>query len=81
MHTTPYPHIITYSLESTSSLLRCLIIHYGVYKARLDKIFRLKRLNNYMVLSEAAGREKTGLEISGYYKYRLYQYIYRYYLP
>eukprot|EP00092_Neocalanus_flemingeri_P040593 GFUD01044199.1.p1 GENE.GFUD01044199.1~~GFUD01044199.1.p1 ORF type:complete len:181 (+),score=42.76 GFUD01044199.1:123-665(+) len=65
------------SLESSSSLLRGLIIHYCVYKARLDKIFKLKRLNNYMLLSEAAYREKTGQEISGYYKTRLYQYTYR----
>eukprot|EP00092_Neocalanus_flemingeri_P030077 GFUD01032653.1.p1 GENE.GFUD01032653.1~~GFUD01032653.1.p1 ORF type:complete len:182 (+),score=51.26 GFUD01032653.1:185-730(+) len=65
------------SLESSSCLLRGLIIHYCVYKARLDKIFKLKRLNNYMLLSEAAYREKTGQEISGYYKTRLYQYTYR----
>ena len=51
--------------------------HYSVYKARLDKIFRLKRLNNYMLLSEAASKEKTGQEIIGYYKTRLYHYTYR----
>ena len=58
-------------------MCRGLIIHYSVYKARLDKIFRLKRLNNYMVLSEAASKEKTGQEISGYYKTRLYYYTHR----
>eukprot|EP00092_Neocalanus_flemingeri_P040592 GFUD01044198.1.p1 GENE.GFUD01044198.1~~GFUD01044198.1.p1 ORF type:complete len:160 (+),score=38.15 GFUD01044198.1:123-602(+) len=61
------------SLESSSSLLRGLIIHYCVYKARLDKIFRLKRQKNYMLLSEAASGEKTVQEMSGYYKSRLYQ--------
>ena len=30
-----------------------------------------------MVLSEAASKEKTGQEISGYYKTRLFQYTYR----
>ena len=54
--------------------------HYSVYKARLDRIFRLKRLNNYMLLSEAARQEKSGWEISGYYKTRLYKYTYRYQL-
>eukprot|EP00092_Neocalanus_flemingeri_P093890 GFUD01119360.1.p1 GENE.GFUD01119360.1~~GFUD01119360.1.p1 ORF type:complete len:163 (+),score=51.12 GFUD01119360.1:42-530(+) len=65
------------SLESSSSLLRGLIIHYCVYKARLDKIFRLKRQENYMLLSEAASGEKTVQEMSGYYKSRLYQHTCR----
>merc|ERR1711936_26962 len=34
------------SLERTCSLIRGLIVQYNVYKTRLDKIFRLKRLNN-----------------------------------
>merc|ERR1712215_290180 len=65
------------SLEKTCSLIRGLIVQYNVYKTRLDKIFRFKRLNNYMALSEAACREKTAKDVSGYYKYRLYKYTYR----
>ena len=55
-----------------------MIVYYSVYKTRLDLILIKKMLNNYMVLSEAACRNKSVEEISGYYKRRLYHYIHRY---
>jgi len=65
------------SLESSCTRMRRVIVVYNAYKLRLDKIFRSKRLNNYMVLSPHAAQQKTGEEISQYYKLRLYKYIHR----
>jgi len=65
------------SLESSCSRLRRVIVLYNAYKLRLDKIFRSKRLNNYMVLSQQAAQQKSHEEISQYYKLRLYKYIHR----
>ena len=64
-------------LEASSVSIRLIIQHYSVYKSRLDYMLRLKRLNNYMALSETASRDKSAQEISGYYKTRLYQYTHR----
>lgn len=64
-------------LESSCSRMRRVIVLYNAYKLRLDKIFRSKRLNNYMVLSPHAAQQKTREEISQYYKLRLYKYIHR----
>jgi len=65
------------SLECSSAWLRGLIVYYSVYKTRLDLILIKKRLNNYMVLSEAACKDKSMEDISGYYKTRLCHYIHR----
>ena len=40
--------------------------------------YRSKRLNNYMLLSEKSAGKKSYQELSQYYKYRLYKYVYRY---
>jgi len=62
--------------RSTSeySTLHNLIVSYGVYKRILDRICRRKRINNYMVMPEMVRRTKTEMEISQYYKIRLYHY-------
>jgi len=65
------------SLESSCSRMRRVVCIYNAYKLKLDRIFRSKRLNNYMLLSQQASQQKTKEEISHYYKLRLYRYIYR----
>ena len=55
-------------------MLRNLIVHYGVYKAILDRICRRKRINNYMVLPETLRSSRSEQEINAYYKSRLYYY-------
>eukprot|EP00092_Neocalanus_flemingeri_P078818 GFUD01098104.1.p1 GENE.GFUD01098104.1~~GFUD01098104.1.p1 ORF type:complete len:180 (+),score=58.14 GFUD01098104.1:156-695(+) len=60
--------------EMSCTVLHDLIVHYGVYKGRLDMICRRKRINNYMVLPETVRSGKTEQEISAYYKSRLYHY-------
>jgi len=65
------------SLESSCRRMRNVVLQYNAYKLRLDKIFRSKRLNNYMLLSPQVQTQKTKEEISHYYKLRLYKYIYR----
>eukprot|EP00090_Calanus_glacialis_P045430 TRINITY_DN8425_c0_g1_i2.p1 TRINITY_DN8425_c0_g1~~TRINITY_DN8425_c0_g1_i2.p1 ORF type:complete len:103 (-),score=31.05 TRINITY_DN8425_c0_g1_i2:101-409(-) len=59
------------------SMLRDVIIYYGVYKGMLDRICKRKRINNYMVMPDTVRRLKTEQEISAYYKRRLYQYTYK----
>jgi hypothetical protein len=59
------------------SMLRDVIIYYGVYKSMLDRICKRKRINNYMVMPDMVRRVKTEQEISAYYKRRLYQYTYK----
>ena len=59
------------------SMLRDVIIYYGVYKSMLDRICKRKRINNYMVMPDMVRRLKTEQEISAYYKRRLYQYTYK----
>ena len=54
------------------SILRILLHSCDVFVK-----IRSKRLNNYMVLSPHAARQKTREEISQYYKLRLYKYIHR----
>merc|ERR1711953_1038575 len=39
-------------------------------------LIRSKRLNNYMLLSEKSAGKKSYQELSQYYKYRLYKYVY-----
>ena len=56
------------------SMLQGLIVHYGVYKAMLDRICRRKKINNYMVLPETLRSSRTEQETSAYYKSRLYHY-------
>ena len=56
------------------SMMRDLVVYYGVYKAMLDNICRRKKINNYMMLPETVRMTKTELETSAYYKGRLYQY-------
>ena len=56
------------------STLHNLIVSYGVYKRMLDRICRRKRINNYMLMPEMVRRTKTEVEISQYYKRRLYHY-------
>ena len=63
--------------EASCSMLRYLIVYYGVYKGILDKICRRKRINNYMVLPVVISRDMTVLETRAYYKRRLYQYTYK----
>ena len=60
--------------EMVCSTLHNLIVSYGVYKRILDRICRRKRINNYMVMPEMVRRTKTEMEISQYYKIRLYHY-------
>ena len=60
--------------EASCSMLRGLIVYYGVYKSILDRICRRKRINNYMLLPVGLSRTRTELEISAYYKRRLYLY-------
>jgi len=62
------------SCEQLCTRLRYLMVHYGVYKSRLDSICKRKKINNYMQLSERAKERKTRPEISSYYKVRLYHY-------
>lgn len=60
------------------SILRIFFASYYTYM--ISDVFvkiRSKRLNNYMVLSPHAARQKTREEISQYYKLRLYKYIHR----
>eukprot|EP00090_Calanus_glacialis_P045429 TRINITY_DN8425_c0_g1_i1.p1 TRINITY_DN8425_c0_g1~~TRINITY_DN8425_c0_g1_i1.p1 ORF type:complete len:103 (-),score=28.83 TRINITY_DN8425_c0_g1_i1:101-409(-) len=59
------------------SMLRDVIIYYGVYKGMLDRICKRKRINNYMVMPDTVRRLKTEQEISAYYRRRLYQYTYK----
>ena len=59
------------------SMLRDVIIYYGVYKSMLDRICKRKRINNYMVMPDMVRRLKTEQEISDYYRRRLYQYTYK----
>ena len=56
------------------SVLRDVVVYYGVYKGMLDRICRRKRINNYMELPEKVRISKTELETSAYYKRRLYHY-------
>merc|ERR1711953_1123005 len=64
------------SLESCCRRLRSVLVYYNTYKHRLDRILRSKRLNNYMLLSEKSAGKKSYQELSQYYKYRLYKYVY-----
>ena len=59
------------------SMLRDVIIYYGVYKGMLDRICKRKGINNYMVMPDTVRRLKTEQEISAYYRRRLYQYTYK----
>jgi len=65
------------SVEGSCSRLRSVVVHYNAYRHKLDRILRSKKLNNYMLLSERSAQKKSNQEVSQYYKYRLYKYVYR----
>ena len=46
------------------SMMRDLVVYYGVYKAMLDNICRRKKINNYMILPETVRMTKSELETS-----------------
>ena len=56
--------------------LRELVVQYSVYRGRLDRMFRAKRLNNYMLLPDSGRCSQQ--QASTYYKLRLYRYCHRY---
>jgi len=62
-------------LESSCVWLREMVVQYSVYRARLDRMFRAKRLNNYMLLPDSGRCSQQ--QASTYYKLRLYRYCHR----
>lgn len=69
-------HVKHVRLESSCVWLREMVVQYSVYRARLDRMFRAKRLNNYMLLPDSGRCSQQ--QASTYYKLRLYRYCHRY---
>merc|ERR1712062_23619 len=62
--------------ECVCRKFRDIIVSYSIYKGQLDTRCRQKGINNYMILPAKLSGSMSGLQRSGYYKRRLYHYIY-----
>jgi len=65
------------SVEECSHGLRDVVVNGRMYKRRLGRIFRRKKVNNYMLLTQELEGAQSALENSQYYKKKLFNYTHR----